>query len=330
MLFKKRGGPIQVAHIPEHKGYLMKTVTIPVQPESTDRLKKFNHPLVVPLLLMSPALLLMAVFAVYPVFNAFRMSFYDSQLLSKVETFIGFQNYARLFSDPEFINSLKVSVLYIGGSVILQFGVGVLLAALLSSKGLKGKTFFRTAFILPYTLSELVVSLIWLQMLDSEYGVINHFVTLFGADPQSWLFDWALPMVVVANVWWGTTFSLLMLEAAMQGIPKDLYEAAEVDGASAYAKFVKITLPSIRYVSLLNLIMITLYTMNSFGIIFVLTAGGPVGSTDVIGMYMWRNAFQFMDLGVGATISTFIFMVNIVITIIYIKLFGMETMKNGS
>lgn len=308
----------------------MKTVTIPVQIESTDRLKKFNHPLVVPLLLMAPALLLMAVFAVYPVFNAFRMSFYDSQLLSKVETFIGFGNYARLFSDPEFINALKVSVFYIGGSVVLQFSVGVLLAAMLSSQGLKGKTFFRTAFILPYTLSELVVSLIWLQMLDSEYGVINYFVTLFGADPQSWLFDWALPMVVVANVWWGTTFSLLMLEAAMQGIPKDLYEAAEVDGASAFTKFVKITLPSIRYVSLLNLIMITLYTMNSFGIIFVLTAGGPVGSTDVIGMYMWRNAFQFMDLGVGATISTFIFMVNIVITIIYIKLFGMETMKNGS
>lgn len=198
------------------------------------------------------------------------------------------------------------------------------------AQGVKGKRFFRTAFIIPYTLSELVVSLIWLQMLDTEFGIINYFATLLGADPQNWLFDFALPAVIVANVWWGSTFSLLMLESAMQGIPKELYEAAEVDGCTSWGKFVHITLPSIRYVSLLNMIMITLYTINSFGIIFVLTAGGPLGSTDVIGMFMWRSAFQFMDLGLGATISTLIFVVNILITLVYIRLFGLNTLKEGA
>lgn len=284
----------------------------------------------IPFLLMFPALAVMGLFALFPVINAFRLSLFDKQLLNPGETFVGLDHYSQLFANGEFINALKVSVIYVAGSVALQFLVGLALAALLSAQGVKGKRFFRTAFIVPYTLSELVVSLIWLQMLDTEFGIINYFATLLGADPQNWLFDFALPAVIVANVWWGSTFSLLMLESAMQGIPKELYEAAEVDGCTSWGKFIHITLPSIRYVSLLNMIMITLYTINSFGIIFVLTAGGPLGSTDVIGMFMWRSAFQFMDLGLGATISTLIFVVNILITLVYIRLFGLNTLKEGA
>lgn len=282
-----------------------------------------------PILLLAPSLVIMAVFSVYPVFNAFRLSLYNKQLLVQGEQFIGLQNYVHLFQDPDFANSLKVTVLYVAGSVILQFVAGLLLATFLNVKGIKARTLFRTAYIVPYTLSELVVSLIWLQMLDPHFGVVNYFVSLFHVTSQNWLFKWALPTVTIVNCWWGTTFSLLMLEAAMKGIPHELYEAADVDGASSLKKFFFITMPSLKYASLLDLIMITLYTINSFGIIFVLTSGGPQGATDVIGMYMWRHAFQSMDLGLGAAISSFIFVANIIITFIYIRMFGLKTVQEG-
>ncbi|TGA99829.1 sugar ABC transporter permease [Sporolactobacillus shoreae] len=282
---------------------------------------------IVPIVLLLPALTLLAVFSIYPVFNAFFLSFYNKQMLAPGKTFIGLGNYIHLFQDAAFMNSLKVTVLYVGGSVLLQFLMGLIIASLLCVKDLKGRAIFRTLIILPYTLSELVVSLIWLRMLDPQSGVINYIISLFGAQPVNWLFHWALPVVILVNVWWGTTFSLLMFESAMQGIPQSLYEAAEVDGASVFQRFIYITLPALKYISLLVLIMITLYTINSFGIIFVLTAGGPVGATNVIGMYMWNNAFQSSDLGLGATISTIIFIVNIVITLIYIRGFGMSTME---
>lgn len=275
---------------------------------------------------MLPALTILALFSVYPVFNAFRLSLFETGLLQPESTFVGLANYGKLLRDPLFYNALRASVVFVGGSVIIQYGVGLLLASLLSMQGLQGTRFFRTSFIAPYTLSELVVALVWLQIYDSEFGILNWFISLGGIPSQRWLFEWAMPAVIVANCWWGTTFSMLLLESAMKGIPRDLYEAAQVDGANVWQRFWNITLPSLRYVSMLDLIMITLYTINAFGIIFVLTFGGPLNQTDVIGMFMWRHAFRDFDLGYGAAIAVFIFVVNIVITLLYIRFFGAETL----
>ncbi|RKX80180.1 MAG: sugar ABC transporter permease [Spirochaetes bacterium] len=282
-----------------------------------------------PILLMLLALLILAAFSIYPVFNAFRLSLFDMGLLQREVTFVGLKNYSVLLSDPLFYNSLKATLLFAGGSVAIQYFLGLFLATLLSTQDLKGIRFFRSSFILPYTLSELVVALVWLHIYDSNFGVLNGFVNALGVPVQRWLFDWAMPAVIVANCWWGSTFSMLLLESAMKGIPAELYEAAKVDGASGLQQFFKITLPSLHYVSMLNLIMITLLTINAFGIVFVLTFGGPQNATDVIGMYMWRNAFRFMDLGYGATLAVVIFIFNIIITLLYIRVFGKETLKGS-
>lgn len=278
---------------------------------------------------MLHALLILAEFSIYPVFNAFRLSLFDMGLLQREVTFVGLKNYSVLLSDPLFYNSLKATLLFVGGSVAIQYLLGLFLATLLSTQDLKGIRFFRSSFILPYTLSELVVALVWLHIYDSNFGVLNGFVNALGVPVQRWLFDWAMPAVIVANCWWGSTFSMLLLESAMKGIPAELYEAAKVDGASGLQQFFKITLPSLHYVSMLNLIMITLLTINAFGIVFVLTFGGPQNATDVIGMYMWRNAFRFMDLGYGATLAVVIFIFNIIITLLYIRVFGKETLKGS-
>ncbi len=133
-----------------------------------------------------------------------------------------------------------------------------------------------------------------------------------------------MPAAVLVNVWWGSTFSILLFEAALKSIPKDWYESALVDGANAWHRFRHITLPSLRFVTFLDLVYITLFTINTFGILFVLTFGGPGHETEVLGLFMWKQAFRDYNLGYGATISVVLFFINIILTVIFLKLFGRQ------
>lgn len=279
-----------------------------------------------PLLFILPALVLLSIFAIYPVFKAFHLSLYDMGLLKPSATFVGFQNYARLIGDRLFRNSLKVSLLYVGSSVAIQFFLGLFLATLLNSPNLRGRDIFRVVFIIPYVISGLIIGLVWAWLFNYDFGLLNAAISALGFGRQDWLLDLALPSVVVAYSWWTVSFCMVLLESAMKGISEELYDAAKIDGANRWQSFRFITLPSLRYIALLTLIMITLFTFNDFSIVLLVTAGGPLHATDVLGMFMWRTAFQHYDLGYGSAIATVYFAINIVIALIYIRAFGFETL----
>jgi multiple sugar transport system permease protein len=273
-------------------------------------------------LYLLPAVLLLGTFAVYPVIQAFWMSLTDMTLLESGFGWVGIANFARLFDDPIFYRSLLATAYFVIGSVALQYIMGMTGALILNSARVRGIRYFRSAVILPFAFSELVVGILWLRILDSEFGVANAVIGLVGIGPQVWLLDWAVPVVIVVNVWWGTAFSLLLFEAALKSIPTEYYESGRVDGGSPWYLFRNITLPSLKYVTFLDLVYITLFTINTFGIIFVLTFGGPAHETEVLGLFMWKQAFRDYNLGYGSAISVVLFAINIVLTVGYLRLFG--------
>lgn len=244
------------------------------------------------------------------------------ELLKEDFSWVGIQNFKTLLSDPRFYISLKATFWFVGGSVVLQYLMGMMGALILHSARIRSVKYFRSAIILPFAFSELVVGILWLRILDSEFGIANALAQLFGMPPQAWLYEWAMPVAVLVNVWWGTTFSLLLFEAALKSIPEEWYESGKVDGGSRWYLFRHITLPSLRYVTFLDLVYITLFTINTFGILFVLTFGGPSHQTEVLGLFMWKQAFRDYSLGYGSTISVVLFAINIILTVSYLKLFG--------
>jgi multiple sugar transport system permease protein len=273
-----------------------------------------------------PAVVLLGTFAIYPVFQALWMSFTNIELLKHGFDWTGLNNFRNLFEDPTFVASLEATFWFVGGSVLLQYLMGMVGALTLNRAKIRPVRFFRSALMLPYTLSELVVGILWLRILDSEFGVANALVYYAGGKPRAWLFDWAMPAAVLANVWWGSIFSLLLFEAALKSIPEQWYESARVDGASSWYQFRHITLPALKYVTFLDLVYISLFTINTFGIIFVLTFGGPGHETEVLGLFMWKQAFRDYKLGYGASISVVIFAINIVLTVFYLRLFGRQVL----
>jgi len=273
-------------------------------------------------LYLLPAVLLLGTFAVYPVFQALWMSFTDMELLREEFNWVGIENFKRLFNDPRFYTSLKATLWFVGGSVLLQYLMGMAGALILHNLRIKSVKYFRAAIILPFAFSELVVGILWLRILDSEFGIANAMIQLFGGSAQVWLYDWAMPAAILVNVWWGTTFSLLLFEAALKSIPEEWYESGRVDGGGRWYLFRHITLPSLKYVTFLDLVYITLFTINTFGILFVLTFGGPSHQTEVLGLFMWKQAFRDYSMGYGSTISVVLFAINIVLAVSYLKLFG--------
>lgn len=278
------------------------------------------------ILLLAPAIVLLGTFAIYPVFQALWMSFTDAELLQTGFNWIGIDNFKQLFNDSRFYGSLRATLWFVVGSVLLQYLLGMAGALTLHNLKMKSAKLFRSVLVLPYTLSELVVGILWLRILDSEFGILNAFIYFTGGTSQVWLYDWALPAAIIVNIWWGSTFSLLLFEAALKSIPGEWYESARVDGANTWFQFRHITLPALKYVTFLDLVYITLFTINTFGILFVLTFGGPGHETEVLGLYMWKQAFRDYKLGYGAAISVVLFTINIILTAFYLRLFGRQVL----
>ena len=280
-----------------------------------------------PFLLALPALILITIFAILPVIQAIYMSLFDIGLLKQDKIFIGVQNYLKLFNDTNFHNSLLVSLVYIATAVILQLILGMGLALILNRDDLRGNQFFRTVFLIPYVISGLMVSLIWAWLYEYDFGLMNAAARAIGISSIPWLDKLALPSTIIAYTWWTTSFSIILLESGMKSIPRVLYEAAKIDGASSWRCFIDITIPGIKSTLLITVLIITLFTLNDFNIIFILTSGGPAGKTNVLGMFMWRNAFKYFDLGYGSTIAVVFLLINFILSGIYILSFGTKTVR---
>ncbi len=281
---------------------------------------------VAPYLLVLPALLTLLFLFIYPIFWNGWLSLHDVTFGNFTQdwTFTGLQNYLALLRDTifpgEFNESLLVSLKFVGGSIVGQFVLGLALALALNHVTY-GRNLFRMLIALPWILSELVVAYIWLYMYQPA-GTLNNLLGVFGIEPLRWLSTtqtaiWAL---VLTNIWFGTPFTMLTMGSALTTISPELHEAAIVDGASRWQDFRRITWPLIAPFAALNLILITMWTVNLFALPLAMTNGGPLYATTTTSLYMYRHAFEFGNFSVGSAIGVMLFILNIVAAAFYVRM----------
>lgn len=280
------------------------------------------------LLFMLPAFILVMIFVIVPAVWAIIISFTNQSLLgpnAKNFTFIGFDNYIKLFQDGDFWNSLQISFVFVFGSAFVgQFLIGFALAILLKYSGLISRGFIGGSVLLAWVIPEIVAVYIWASVLNFQSGSANQILLALGMEKQRWLIDTPLLSIIIVNIWRGTAFTMLLFSSALEAIPDVLYDAASVDGASNYEKFRHITLPLIRYTILLDFILITMGTFSVFGIVFAMTGGGPLGRSEIIGVYIYRNAFEYREIGYGSAASVIMLVINLVLALVYLRFIRVE------
>ncbi len=280
------------------------------------------------LLFMLPALLLIFLFVVFPALWAIYISFTNQALIgpnARNFSFVGLDNYQRLFSDGQFWNSLGISFIFVFFSAFVgQFVIGFSLALLLKHSKLLSRGVIGGSVLLAWVIPEIVAVYIWGSVLNFQSGSANQILLALGLEKQRWLIDFPLLSIILVNIWRGTAFTMLLFASALEAVPDVLYDAASVDGASAWDKFRRITLPLIRYTILMDFILLTMGTFAVFGLVFAMTGGGPLGRSEIIGVYIYRNAFTYRDIGYGSAASVIMLIINLTLALIYLRFLRIE------
>ncbi len=273
----------------------------------------------VALVFIGPAALGFIVFFLVPTLRGIWFSFTDQNLIGAGE-FIGLENYTRMFADPLFWNSLLVTLEYvfinIAVQTVLAVGIAVLMHRLTQSVVIRG------IVLLPYLVANVVVALVWFWMFDYSTGVVNVIIDTIGLDRMAFFGNeaTAIPTIALINVWRHVGYTALLIFAGLQTIPKELYEAGAIDGASEARMFRSITLPLLRPVMALVLVITVVGSFQIFDTVAVTTEGGPVDATRVIYYYIYQQAFQRFDLGYASALSVFLLVVLAVVAFIQLRL----------
>ncbi|ALS29853.1 ABC transporter permease [Paenibacillus sp. 32O-W] len=267
---------------------------------------------------ISPAVLGLLLFMLGPIVFSAYISFTDYDILSTPE-WVGLQNYAELFRDPFFWLSLKITFIYAIVSVPLGLIVALLLAMLLN-QSLKGIYLFRVIYYLPAVISGVAVALLWKWIFNPEFGLLNWFLGLFGIKGPMWIFseDWALPSIIIMSLW-SVGGSMLIYLAGLQGIPTELYEAAEIDGANRFRRFLNVTLPMLSPVIFFNLVMGIIGSLQVFTEGYVMTQGGPNNSTLFSVLYLYRQAFNYFSMGYASAMAWVLFLIILALTLLVFR-----------
>ncbi len=269
------------------------------------------------LLMLAPALLLLGVFVFVPVVLVIAGSFYEFSLTSEDGRFVGLGNYLRIAGDEIFWIALRNNIIIVVGSVVLQVGMGTVLAAILDRGIGVGRTLLRTIIFAPMVISSVAVGLVWTIILDPNVGPMNAAVTGLGLTPPrlGWLGDPTVSIWVILGIatWQYTGFLMVLILAGLQSVPKELYQAAALDGATGLRAFWHITLPSIRNVLVVAVLITTVGGFKIFDLVFVTTGGGPANATQVLGTYIYLQAFNIGDLGHAHAMSVVLLMIAVVL-----------------
>jgi multiple sugar transport system permease protein len=281
---------------------------------------------------LAPLIILYVMLMFYPLIRGVVWSMQDISLARLAgglpSPFIGLKNFRDLFHDQTFWNKIVPNtIVFVAGSVTLQIGFGTALAILINQRFVFGRRLMRSLVLLPWVTANVVVAYSWVFIYDSRVGLINRFLLQMGMDPVSLLASRSLvmPAVVIANVWRGTAFSMLVQSSGLQSIPDELYEAASIDGAGILQMIHRITLPLLRRFTLINLLYATMATLNVFDLIFIMTGGGPLHNSSVAGLYMYEQAFTLGRFGYGSAISLLLLAFNLVLTFIFLRWFRDES-----
>lgn len=283
-------------------------------------------------LLLLPAALLLLLIVVYPITTLFYTSLHSVSNANPQagEQWVGFANYARAFDDDRFWHSLWQTVLYIVVTVpgALLVGLGL---ALLANKPFTIKWPVRLGLLLPWALPLVFCGLIFRWFFEYETGIVNDLLVRVGAEPLGWLSSPTLATIAICItiIWKASSFMALMLLAGLQSIPKSLYEAAEVDGASKWQQFVEITLPMLRPAIFVALIFRTITAIQTFDIPYAMTGGGPGDATETLAMYIHKTTLDFLDFGYGSTLATLMFLLSLVATSGYLRYTRRSSSRSG-
>ena len=274
---------------------------------------------------MLPDLLGLLVFVVGPILYALFLSFHEWNAFSS-PAFVGFDNYQRLWGDPQFWSSLRVTALYTFSYVPIVFAVSLGLAVLVSQR-LPFIGMFRTLFFVPVVLSLVVSALMWKFIFDERVGFLNYLLNLVGLPSQPWLgsVELALPAIVMVSVWIHMGYYMVIFLAGIQDIPKLYYDAAKIDGASALQAFWHVTLPLLKPTSLFVIVILLINSFQVFDQIWVMTKGGPASATEVTVIYIYRQAFEFLNLGYASASAFVLFLIILVFSLVQFRLFRSDT-----
>ena len=289
----------------------MSTATTSTRSAPTRRRRKDDTKLA--LLFIAPASLGLLVFLVWPLLTGLYYSFTQYTTLTPPE-WIGLENYTRLFQDPVFWTSLKVTVLYVVINIGVQTVVALVIAVLMQR--LTQSTVLRSLVLAPYLVSNVVAAIVFLWILDAQLGIFNIFLQWIGFDPISfWANEtWVIPTVALVNVWRHMGYTALLLFAGLQSIPGHLYEAARTEGAGEITMFRRITLPLLRPILALVLIMTIIGSFQVFDTVSVTTQGGPADASKVLQMYIYDKAFAQYEFGYASALSVALLVILMVIT----------------
>jgi multiple sugar transport system permease protein len=266
---------------------------------------------------LAPAALVMATVMLYPIGYVVWLSLQQHSLLDEAARFIGADNYARLLGDARFWNALGNTVYFTLVSVALELALG-LAAALVLARPFAGQGPMRAIVLLPWAIPTVVAARMWEWMYNSDFGVINY---VLGAN-INWLGSptWAIHAAIAMDVWKSTPFVALLLLAGRLAVPRELYQAARLDGAGAWALFRHITLPLLWPLMLIVLIFRTIDAFRVFDAIYVLTGGGPANTTETLSIYAYKVLFQTLEFGYGSTVAVAVFACIALITAVYVRL----------
>lgn len=283
------------------------------------RLKRGLDEKWIALAFMAPALLLVALVSIYPIIIAVQWSMYETHYVKAVK-FIGLDNFVDLFVKENGLRNISNSLIYVFGSIMIVIPLSTALAILLNMK-LKFRSLFRTAIILPWIMSQTVAALLWKWLVNANYGPVVYVIEQLGG-PKLDVLNTALGAniaLIVANAWNTFPIALVLILAALQTIPSELYEAGKVDGAVGWKAFTNITFPLIKPTILVTLIMLSLEYFNMVTLMYVLTGGGPFSSTETLSLRAFKEGFDYWNIGLGSSFSVIIFLFNIVLSLVYIR-----------
>ena len=272
-------------------------------------------------MLLAPAALLLLLIVVYPIGKLFYNSFFDMRLSGgQGSKFIGLQNYADMMKDTAFwdatLNTVIITVVTVPGALLVGLGL-----ALLANLPFKRQWPVRLALLLPWALPLAFAGLIWAWFFHTEYGFVNDVWSRFGGEPRMWLLSpvSAFGAICIAIIWKASSFMALILLAGLQMIPKSLYEAAEVDGASNWQQFTQITLPMLMPSIVVALIFRTITALQTFDIPYTMTKGGPGNATETLAMYIHKTTIDYLDVGYGSTLAVGMFVLSLILTAVYLR-----------
>lgn len=274
-------------------------------------------------ILISPAVFIFLFFLIYPLFRTIQVSFYDYGLTNPVMKYVGLENYLNMLRDPVVWIAIRNNLIILTGSVVIQVGMGMILAAILN-RGIRwGKTIFRTILFAPMVMSVVAVGVLWQLIYDPGVGFLNKILKLLqlGVPQQGWLGDPNLVVysILAAACWQYTGFMMVLLLAGMQSVPLELYEAANLDGASEIQSFLYVTIPCIRNVILAAVLITMIGAFKVFDIVYVLTRGGPANSSQVLGTYIYYQAFTNNNAGYGSALAVVLLVVAIILGIVQLR-----------